>query len=225
MARIVASSVPKSKARRPLLRSTAAFHCRPSTSRIRLRSKTSRSAKPVIGWALRFSRLRVASTTRPAQRIGRSVISTMAPNPAKSTKATMPSSAACTRLLAIGVPARMAGNTKIGKASNPAIPSSEKAVRPPTAVAVSVPEAASIRNCVAAPNAAPPGTTRLMAFPASCEVATENQALVRRAIRCSAIVQAKCATWRMTAKANQTGASEVNFGKEAKTSARLGKTR
>ena len=33
------------------------------------------------------------------------------------------------------------------------MPSSEKAVRPPTAVAVSFPDAASIRNCVAAPKA------------------------------------------------------------------------
>ena len=147
-----------------------------------------------MGSALRLSRLRVPSTTRPAQRIGRSVISTTAPKPAKSTKATMPSSAACSRPLAIGVPARMAGNTKIGRASNPAMPSSEKAVRPPTAVAVSFPDAASMRNCVAAPKAAPPGTTRLMALPASCDVATENQALVRSAIRCSAMVQAKCAT-------------------------------
>ncbi len=82
-----------------------------------------------------------------------------------------------------------------------------------------------MRNCVAAPNAAPPGTMRLMALPDSCDVVTENQALVRRAIRCSAMVQAKCATWNTTAMENQIGSSELSFGKESKTAARLGKTR
>ncbi len=163
VARMVASSVPKSKASRPLLSSMAAFHFRPSTSRMRFRSKTSRSARPVMGSALRFIRLRVACTTRPAQRMGPSITSTIAPKPAKSTNAAMPSSAACSRLLSIGAPKMIAGRTKIGSAS-----------RPPTTVAVSFPEAASIRNWVAAPNAAPPGTTRLMAIPANCDVATEN---------------------------------------------------
>ena len=119
----------------------------------------------------------------------------------------------------------MAGSTKIGKASRPPIPSSEKAVNPPTAVAASFPDAASMRNCVAAPNAAPPGTMRLMALPASCDVATENHALVRRAIRCSAMVQVKWATCSTSANANQIGASFVSLGKEEKTSARLGNTK
>ena len=119
----------------------------------------------------------------------------------------------------------MAGSTKMGRASSPPMPSSEKAVNPATAVAGSFPAAASIRNWVAAPKAAPPGTIRLMAFPDSCEVVTENQALVRSAIRCSAMVQAKCATWSRTAKVNQIGSSEVSFGNESKTSARLGNTR
>ena len=82
-----------------------------------------------------------------------------------------------------------------------------------------------MRNCVAAPNAAPPGTIRLMALPESCDVVTENQASVRRAIRCSAMVQVKCATWSTTAIENQIGSSEVSCGNESKTSARLGNTR
>ena len=90
---------------------------------------------------------------------------------------------------------------------------------------MSLPAAASMRNCVAAPTAAPPGTTRLMALPASCEVATENQALVRRAMRWSAMVQTKCATSRATARVNQIGSSEVSFGNELNTSTRLGKTK
>ena len=92
-------------------------------------------------------------------------------------------------------------------------------------MAGSFPASASMRNCVAAPKAAPPGTMRLMALPESCDVVTENHALVRSAIRCNAMVQVKCATWRATAKVNQIGSSEVSLGKEPKTAARLGKTR
>ena len=40
--------------------------------------------------------------------------------------------------------------------------------------------------CTTLPAAAPPGTTRLAALPASCDTATTNQALVRNAIRSSA---------------------------------------
>ncbi len=54
---------------------------------------------------------------------------------------------------------------------------------------------------------------------------TENHAVVRSAIRCRAMVQVKCATWSAMAMENQIGSSEVSFGKESKTSARLGKTR
>ena len=108
---------------------------------------------------------------------------------AKSTKAPRPSSAGVPRPLAMGVPAMMAGRTKTGRASSPPMPSNEKAVSPATAVAGSFPASASIRNWVAAPKAAPPGTIRLMALPDSCDVVTENHALVRSAIRCSAMVR------------------------------------
>ena len=125
----------------------------------------------------------------------------------------------------MGVPAMMAGRTKMGRASSPPMPSREKAVSPATAVAGSFPAAASMRNWVAAPKAAPPGTMRLMALPDSCDVVTENHALVRSAIRCNAMVQVKCATWSARAKMNQIGSREVSFGKESKTAARLGKSR
>ena len=105
------------------------------------------------------------------------------------------------------------------------MPSSEKVVSPATAVAGSFPEAASMRNCVAAPKAAPPGTMRLMALPDSCDVVTEYQAVVRSAMRCRAMVHVKCATWSARARVNQIGSSDVSFGKASKTAARLGKTR
>ena len=82
-----------------------------------------------------------------------------------------------------------------------------------------------MRNWVAAPKAAPPGTMRLMALPDSCDVVTENHALVRNAMRCNAMVQVKCATWSTTAKANQMASSSVSLGKDEKTTTRLGKTR
>ena len=72
----------------------------------------------------------------------------------------MPRSAACSRPRSIGVPAMIAGRTKMGSARRPPMPRIEMAVSPPTAVAGSLPEAASMRNCVAAPAAWPPGTTK-----------------------------------------------------------------
>ena len=74
-------------------------------------------------------------------------------------------SAASNRLWLIGVPKRMAGSANTGRASNPATPRSEKAVSPPTASPASMPLVANIRNCTAAPAAAPPGMIRLMALP------------------------------------------------------------
>ena len=67
-----------------------------------------------MGSALRFNRLRTACTAPTSQRMGRSVANTMAPNPAKRTKAPRPSNAACSRPESMGVPAKMAGSTKIG---------------------------------------------------------------------------------------------------------------
>jgi hypothetical protein len=66
---------------------------------------------------------------------------------------------------------------------------------------------------------------RLMAFPDNCDVATEYHAVVRSAMRCRAMVQVKCAIWSPTARVNQMGSSDVSFGKESKTAARLGNSR
>ena len=68
---------------------------------------------------------------------------------------------------------------KMGRASSPPTPINEKAVRPPTAVSASIPAVSSMRNWTAAPAAAPPGTMREMALPASSEVTTENHGEVR----------------------------------------------
>ena len=55
----------------------------------------------------------------------------------------------------------------MGSASRPPTPSSENAVRPPTAVSVSNPAVVSIWNWTAAPAALPPGRLLLTALPAA----------------------------------------------------------
>ena len=88
-----------------------------------------------------------------------------------------------------------------------------------------MPLAASIRNWTAAPTAAPPGMMRVTALPASWEVTTGNHALVPRARRCTANVQAK---WRISApiaaKSHQ-GCRVDRRGQEASTSVIAGNTR
>ena len=90
---------------------------------------------------------------------------------------------------------------------------------------MSRPLVASIRNCTAAPTAAPPGTMRVIALPASWDVMTGNHALVRRASRCSANVQAKWAISAPTATANHHGFRVDRRGQDASTSVMAGNTR
>jgi len=90
---------------------------------------------------------------------------------------------------------------------------------------VSLPLVASIRNCTAAPTGAPPGMIRLIALPASWDVMTGNQALVRRARRCRANVQKKWPTSAPMARANHRGSSVDRRGQDANTSVIAGNTR
>ena len=64
-----------------------------------------------------------------------------------------------------------------------------------------------------------------MALPVNCDVATENQAFVRRAMRWRAMVHVKWATWATTATANQSGLSDRQLRKRIEDPAKLGKTR
>ena len=80
-----------------------------------------------------------------------------------------------------------------------------------------MPLTASMRNCTAAPAAAPPGTMREMALPASWAVMTENQALVRRAMRCKENVQTKWAPSDTRAGMNQNRARVCSWGQALKT--------
>ena len=66
-----------------------------------------------------------------------------------------------------------------------------------------------------------PGTMRLNAFPASCDVATANHWSVRRASRCSGQMHAKLATSTTNITTNQIGFSVSSSG-QRKTLSRLG---
>ena len=86
-----------------------------------------------------------------------------------------------------------AGSVKSGSESRPPRPSSDAAARPPTAVSISIPAVASIPYCRLAPAASPAGSTLVSALPASPDVTTANQPLVRKARR-----------WRVNAKVKLT---------------------
>ena len=66
---------------------------------------------------------------------------------------------------------------------------------------------------------------RVIALPASVEVMTENHALVRSARRCSANVQAKCATSAAIAAMSHQGCRVDRRGQDASTSVIAGNTR
>ena len=68
---------------------------------------------------------------------------------------------------------------------------SDAAVSAVATRAPSTPESVSMRHCGAPRAAAPPGTTRLKAFAASCAVATPNQRSVTSAMRCNPQMQKK----------------------------------
>ena len=113
----------------------------------------------------------------------------------------------------------------MGSASRPPTPSSEKAVRPPTAVSVSNPAVVSMLNWTAAPAASPPGRLSVTALPASPAVTTANQPLARNASRWRAKLQAKEASSAATAAANQIGLSVDSRGHDPITATSFGNTR
>ena len=77
-----------------------------------------------------------------------------------------------------------------GRPSSVAVEMSETAVTLVAAQAVPIPAWRSMSNCMAPPAAAPPGTMRLTALPASWAVATGNQGLASSARRSR---RARCA--------------------------------
>jgi hypothetical protein len=113
----------------------------------------------------------------------------------------------------------------MGSASSPPICSSEKAVRPLTAVVVSCPAVGEHPDLGRRSEGAPTWHHGADGVAAQLDVATEYQAVVPRASRFSEMVQVKWATSSSTANENHTGSSDVSFGQEAKTSVRLGNTR
>src|SRR6266545_3701570 len=82
-----------------------------------------------------------------------------------------------------GIPLRMAGMLSTGRAKVVAVVSKDTVVSPTAVDAPSSPPTVSMRYWSAAPAGAPPGTIRLNAFPASCDVTTRNHPSLRSAIR------------------------------------------
>ena len=111
-----------------------------------------------------------------------------------------------------------------GRPSSVAVEISETAVTLVAAQAVPMPAWRSMSNCMAPPAAAPPGTMRLKALPASCAVATGNHGLTSSASRSSAHMQAKLAISAITMGMPQSGLTCLSCGPEEKTAARLGQT-
>src|SRR6266516_4583549 len=142
---------------------------------------------------------------QPAQRSGASWARMTAPNAANSTNPTAPRMAALTRPRSVYAQAKMTGRANSGRASSPPTPSMVNAASPPTAEVVSIPLAVSMRNCTAAPAAAPPGVIRVTAAPTNWEVMTGNHARVRNARRCRVNVQQKWPTSAAIARRTTAG--------------------
>ena len=111
-----------------------------------------------------------------------------------------------------------------GRPNSVAVEMSETAVTLVAAQVVPMPAWRSMSNCMAPPAAAPPGTMRLKALPASWAVATGNQGLTSSASRSSAHMQAKLATSARTIGMPHSGLTVLSCGPDEKTAARLGHT-
>ncbi len=101
---------------------------------------------------------------------------------------------------------------------------SETAVTLVAARVVAMPACLSMSNCMAPPAAAPPGTMRLTALPASCAVATGNHGLAPRARRSSPQMHMKLSSSAATMGMPQSGLTVASSGPAEKTLARLGQT-
>ncbi len=99
---------------------------------------------------------------------------------------------------------------------------SDAAVSPVATWAPSAPESVSMRHCRAPPAAAPPGTTRLKAFAASCAVATPNHRSVRSAMRCRPQMHPKLRASSASIATNHPGFRSSSSGHVSNTVNRLG---
>lgn len=86
-----------------------------------------------------------------------------------------------------------------------------------------MPLADNMRNCRAAPTAAPPGTVFDTAAPASCAVPAVNQDTSGRAIRMSHHMQTKLPISNRIITTSQGQLSRVRFGVSEKTSIKVGR--
>ena len=113
---------------------------------------------------------------------------------------------------------------RMGRPSSVAVEISDTAVTLVAARVGAMPARLSMSNCMAPPAAAPPGTIRLKALPASCAVATGNHSSVDSASLSSAHMQTKLAASTRKIGTPHRGVMVASLGPERKTSARLGHT-
>ena len=106
-------------------------------------------------------------------------------------------------------PRRIAGSPNTGRASTTASVSTLAAVNPEAACPGGVPAATSMRYCIAAPTAPPPGAILASELLASWEAITGRQAGAWIAIRCSHQVHASAAAWSTAITASQASGSST----------------
>ena len=111
-----------------------------------------------------------------------------------------------------------------GRPSSVAVEMRETAVTLVAARVVATPACRSMSNCMAPPAAAPPGTMRLTALPASCAVATGNHGLASSARRSRPQMHMKLSASAATIGMPHSGFTVLSAGPAENTWARLGQT-
>ncbi len=101
---------------------------------------------------------------------------------------------------------------------------SEAAVSPVAICVGSIPPPARSRYCNAAPTAFPPGTTRLIAFPASCDVPIRKYRCERRHRPIRAQMHTKLAASSPAITTNHTGFTWASSPTDPKTATSEGHT-
>jgi len=192
---------------------------------MRSRSSTRRSGRPAMGGRRRRTRLRALWSRSPIQSRGRSANRRTAP-PASSPRQTITAiEPARKRLCSTGAPVmRIEMMLITGSPNSVAVEISETAVTLVAAQVMLTPAWRNMSHCIAPPAAAPAGTSRLIALPATCAVATGNQRRSSSARRSSAQAQTKLATSASAMGRPHRGWTVLSWGPDSNTAARLGHT-
>jgi hypothetical protein len=136
-----------------------------------------------------------------------------------------PAHATSTRPWGMGAPKKASSSATNGIANSVAVDTIEVAAMVAPAVPIRTPLAASMRNCRAAPMAAPPGTAFVTAAPAIWDVAAVNQSVWGSATRISHHMQANAPASKPSITTNQGHEIDRSSVQASKTSRSLGSSR